>query len=239
MPKNTLTLFRIILANLPPFFPKHISEQMKSGLEQLENDTRVVPKMVEDMMIKYGYDLWPWNEAYREFMVSVEGRLGEQFLLSRLSKEMANKYLKYQDYGMSWQDLYSGKVAQYFEPEERQFLGFALTQVKKDLIRFTDQEIRSLHKEKYLKKVDDFKNILTDLKLIIDDLYVMADKEEYHPVLVHEIREKARCFEMGLCLLAPAFLPDEANRAIEFFNERRDHLNLLKGIEKPIMVNFY
>ncbi len=239
MPKHTLSIFRIIMANLPPLFPRDISDKMKNALEQLENDPRATLKMAEDMMVKFGYDLWPWNEAYKEFLVSVEGRLGEHFLLSHLSAELGANYIKYQKYGLSWKDLYSGRAAQYFTPEERPELTKALFKTKNDLLRFNDQEILSLHKEKYIKRVEEFKVILEKIKSIILSLRQMADEEEYHPVLADEIRERAKFFEMGLCLLAPSFSVDEATRALEFFGERKYHLNMMRGIEKPAEIDIY
>lgn len=239
MSKHTLSIFRLIIANLPPFFPRDISDKMKNGLEQLDNDPRVTPKMVEDMMIKFGYDLWPWNEAYREFFVSAEGRLGEHFLLSHLSAELGASFMRYRNYGLSWKDLYSGRAVQYFTPEERPELGQSLVATKNDLIRFTDQEIVSLYKEKFLARVEEFKKILEKVKSVIFNLRQMADEEQYHPVLADEIRERVKFFEMGLCLLAPSFSVEEADRALDFFTERKYHLNMMRGIDKPVAVDIY
>lgn len=239
MSRHTLSIFRIILANLPPLFPRDIYDKMKNGLEQLENDSQATLKMAEDMMIKFGYDLWPWNEAYREFLVSAEGRLGEHFLLSHLPAELGANFMRYRAYGLDWKDLYSGRAVRYFTPEERPELARALVETKNDLVRFNDQEILSLHKDKYLERVEDFKRILEKIKSIIANLKQMADEEEYHPMLADEIRERARFFEMGLCLLAPSFSVDEAFRALEFFSERKFHLNMLRGVEKPVAVDIY
>jgi hypothetical protein len=57
--------------------------------------------------------------------------------------------------------------------------------------------------------------------------------------LADEIRDRARSFELGLCLLGPACSLEEVMRALEFYFDRKLHLNLMRGIDKPIAVNIY
>jgi len=225
------------MANMPPLFPADVLEKMKSALEQLENNPRVTPEMVEDTMIKFGYDLWPWNEALREYLGINEGRLGEQFFLSHLDPALGEHYLKYKQYGLSWLDLYSGRAAEYYSSEERQELSRALVETKNDLVRFTERELMGLNKDKYLARVAEFKKILSEIKTLLGHLREMADNEQYHPLLASEMRNRVRSFEFGLCLLGPTFNVDEVLRAVEFFIDRKMHLNLMRGIDKPAIVS--
>lgn len=68
---------------------------------------------------------------------------------------------------------------------------------------------------------------------------VMADEEQYHPILAGELRAKIRAFESGLCALGPSFGIDEVANALEFFVERKIHLNMMRGIDKQVAVDFY
>ncbi len=208
---------------------------MKGALEQLENDPRVTPEMVENTMIKFGYDVWPWNEAFREFLGINEGRLGEQFFLSHLKPELGKHYMKYKEYGLSWSDLYSGRAAEYYDSEERQELSRTLVETKNDLIRFTDRELVGLNKDKYLSRVAEYKKIMGEIKSLLGHLHEMADEEQYHPILADEMRGRVRGFEMGMCLLGPTFSVDEVVSSIEFFIDRKMHLNLMRGIDKPAL----
>ena len=239
MSLHTLAIFRSILANLPPLFPEEAIRKMKSALEQLENNSNLSPKMAEDTMIRFGYDLWPYNEAYREYYVINEGRFCEQFFISHLSKELGAEVAKMQPFSFAWRDLYSGKIAAKYSSEERNELSRALIETKSDLIRFTDREIVGLSKQKYLDKVEEFKMILAHIKEIFSSLRSMADDVQYHPVLADEIREKVRWFEMSLCALAPNLNLDEVYRSLDFFAERKIHLNMLRGIDKTSEINFY
>ncbi len=38
---------------------------------------------LEDVMVNFGYEAWPWNKAYREFFVNCEKRMGGHFLSSK------------------------------------------------------------------------------------------------------------------------------------------------------------
>lgn len=239
MSKHTLSIFRYMLANIPPHFPLDICEKMKNSVEQLENDPRVTAKMVEDSMIKFGYDLWPWNEAYREFFGLNEGKLGEQFFLSHLRPDLGAHYLKYKDYGLSWRDLYTGRAAKYFDDHERQELSRALVETRTDLLRFTDRELAGIGADKYIARVEEYRKILDNIKQLLGQMRSMADAEQYHPILADEIRDRARCFELGLCLLGPNCNLDEVMRSIEFYFDRKMHLNMMRGIDKPADVDIY
>lgn len=239
MSNHTLSIFRMLLANLPPLFPAETAEKMKNALEQLENDPRATLQMAEDTMIKFGYDLWPWNEAYRDFFGINDGRLGEQFFLSHLPGGHADHFMKYKEYGLSWHDLYSGRAVKYFDTEDRPELNEALVETKNDLFKYTNREVTGLERKKYLARVEEFKKILEKTKQILAQMRAMADAEQYHPALADEIRSRTRYFEMSLCSLGPSFNVDEVLRSLEFFVDRKTHLNLMRGIDKPAQIDIY
>ncbi|MDD2758112.1 MAG: hypothetical protein PHD72_01910 [Patescibacteria group bacterium] len=238
MAQHTLGLFRHLVANLPPLFPSATAEKMKNALEVLDSDPGVTPETVENTMIKFGHDLWPWLEAFRESAALVEAKLGEQFMLAHLPERMQKRYDEYRKYGLVWRDLYTGRAAGYFEPVERGELVGALVETKNDLHRFADREIVGLKKEKYLARVEELKKISEKIKAVLASLRQMAAAEQYHPTLAEEIRGRARSYELGLCCLAPNIGFEDVARSIEFFTERKTHLNMMRGIEKTVMVEF-
>lgn len=239
MSKYTLSIFRQIFQNLPPLFPEETVLKMKNALEQLENNNSATQKMAEDTLIRFGYDLWPYNEAYREFYLVNEGRLCEQFFLAHLSTGLGSRIIGDRPFAHVWQELYAGRKIQDYDAEERNELSRAMIETKRDLARFTDREIVGLNKQKYLDKVEDFKQILSRIKEIFSSLRKMADDSQYHPMLAEEIRQRVRWFEMGLCALAPNLNLDDVYRSIDFFAERKLHLNMMRGIDKPAEVNLY
>lgn len=239
MSQHTISIFQMTLDNLPPLLPPEIAAKMRVARDEMASNGGASMEMVENMMIKFGYELWPWREAHREFLSSAEERLGEHFFLSRLPAELNVSFTKYRDYGLDWRDVYSGRAINYFADVDRPILTRVLVETKNDLSKFTGQEVASVNKSKYLSRVGELKKILEKIKNIIGRLKSSADKEEYHPTLADEMRARARHLELGLAELAPSPSLEEAMLAQEFFDERKIHLNMLRGIDKPVQVDFY
>jgi hypothetical protein len=239
MAQYTLSIFEQLISALPPMFPLDTAQKMSFAIDQLKNDSRTNQKMVEDTMIRFGYDLWPWRQAFNDFFGLNEGKLGEQFFLSHLPAELGEHYMKYKEYGLTWRDLYSGRAVKYFDDDGRVVLYEALVKTKNDLVSFTAREVSGLLKKQYLSKVEEYKQTLAKVQSILNQMRAMADEEQYHPVLADELRARVRSFECGLCALGPSFEINDVMQALEFFVERKIHLNMMRGIDKSTAIDFY
>jgi len=237
--KATLSIFKIFYDKLPPLVPADIMLAMKKALEEFQSDDNADVADVENTMVKFGYQVWPWHKAHKEYLMKAEEQMGNHFLMPRLPKTMQEKYKKYSEYGMTHADLYSGRPAlEYFTPEERAVLGGALVDARNDLDDYVDHQISSLDNEKYLQRVEELNQILADVKQKLDNLRAMADKEYDHPSLANEIRARVTGFEHGLCWLAPDLDKEQVDNAWEFFRGRRQDLARMRGINVPIQMEF-
>lgn len=239
MSQHTISIFQMTLDNLPPLLPSEIVDKMRAAREGLAQKEQLSAEAVEDVMIKFGYEVWPWQEARREFLALAVERLGEHFFLSHLPDDLNEHFTKYRDYGLNWRDIYSGRAINYFSDDDRPLIAQVLIKTRNDLSKFNEQEIASVNKTKYLAKVEEHKTILEKIKSAIAKLKSTADREVYHPTLAGEIRARARHFELGLADLAPSPSLSEVELAHEFFEDRKSHLNMMRGIDKPIQVDFY
>lgn len=237
--ESTLNLFRHLYDHLPPLFPEAPKQKMGEALHRLENDPKATLDEVERAMIKFGYEVWPWNQAYKEFLAVAEDKVGEHFLLPKLSKELQSKYKDFKLYGGTLRDLHSGRPAVFFTSEERVELCGALVSYQQELRDYTSHELKGLEQDKYLERVNDFLDILEDIRNMLDNLRMLADREADHPMLAAEIRSQVTHFEHGLCLLGPELNYTAVCNSAEFFGERKHHLNRLKGIHEPKQVDFY
>src|SRR3989338_3120111 len=104
---STLALFHHLYHNLPPLFPDTIQQKMERALLHVKQNSISIEE-IEDTMVAYGYEVWPWNQAYREFLAVAEAGVGEHFLLPKLSPATQNKYLEFKRYGGTLRDLHSG-----------------------------------------------------------------------------------------------------------------------------------
>jgi len=237
--KSTIELFRYLYTHLPPLFPKETAAKMKHALEHLESDPSATLEQAEETMIEFGYEAWPWNRAYREFLNLTEGKLGEHFLLPLLSAGLVEKYMDFKSGGGDLRVLHSGNPAQFFNSDERTELCTALVDMRQQLRKYTDSTVTGLEKEKYLKRVDEFTKVLVDIRIKLDALRDLAAHESEHPNLAAEIRERVRMFEQGLCLLAPEPDYTAVCESAEFFAGRHNDLGRMRGIHTPVNIDFY
>ncbi len=232
----TLSLFKQLVDNIPPLFPEDLKYEIRKDLEGIKEGAVSMDEL-EQKMVQYGYEIWPWNQSFREILNSTEEKMGEQFLLSNLPQDLQEKYLEYRQLGLSLKDFHSGKMASYFNEEQRIVLTIALIDMKSQVKDFTIREAVGLKKDFYLKKVQEFKLILEEIKHNLNRLKDLADKEEEHENLANEIRARVESFEQGLCLLAPEFSHEEVELAHEFFVGRKKELNHLRGIHKVLEID--
>jgi len=236
--QSTLQIFRYLHGNVPPLFDQEKLRQIKDKILLLESGVENVER-VEDEMVRFGYEIWPWNQAYKEYMKVAEDKIGEEFLFHSLCPSLQDKFLQFKKENISMDDLYSGKCADFLDGDERCELSVALLQAKKNLKVFVDRELQGLKKKEYLSKVAEFKKILEKIKKHLNELNRLAEKESDHKMLADEIKSKVRAFEHGLCMLAPETNHEEVGRAVEFFHGRKMELNRMRGIHETIKIDLY
>lgn len=237
--QSTISIFEDLYKKIPPLVPSKLKQKMEHALNHLKNDQTVTLEEVEDTMITFGYEVWPWNQAYREFLSFCESKVGEHFLLPKLNKSTEEKYNRFVSYGGSFRELHSGRPAEFFTLEERKELSRALVETQKELREFTDREILGTEKNKYLKKVKEFSEILGKINDQLKSLRTLADSEQDHPVLADQIRARVRSFEYSLCLLGPELEYHAVDKSLDYFSGRKHELNQLRGIHLPVYVNFF
>jgi hypothetical protein len=236
--QSTIALFGQLIANIPPLFPDDLRYQMKKDFKEAQSGGIGLDEL-EKMMVKYGYALWPWRQAFKEFLSWNENQIGEQFFVSSLPENLQERYLEYRELGLTFKDFHSGRSANYFNDDEWSSLAVALLDMHKNLRDFAAREVVGLKKEKYLKKVQEFDEILEKIKNNLNGLKKLSQQESDHVMLANEISARVEAFEHGLCLLAPELSHEDVGRAHEFFIGRKQELNRLRGIHETIEIDFY
>lgn len=237
--QSTINIFHRLYDNLPPLFPAQIKEHMQGSLVQLERDSDATAEDTEDSMIMFGYALWPFNQAYRKFLASTEERLGEHFLLPKLSPAVRAKYEKFKCCGGAMRELHSGNAANFFNAEERVELCRGLIETGIELQNYTRRSVIGEDKADYLEEVEEFKKLLHEISDVLSALRVLARKEEYeYPALAGEILSRVRAFEFGLCLLGPEIEHEAVCESLDFFRGRKIDISRLRGIQETVPLAF-
>lgn len=237
--QSTLELFRHLYSNVPPLFLPEEREKMAHALEHLESDPDVTLDEIEDTMIVFGYTVWPWNQAFKEFYTVAEHGMGEHFLLPKLSAELVEKYEEYKSRGGTLHELYTGNPAHFFSSEERGVLAAALVEMVQELREYISRKVMTTEKNRYLKRVHEFGVLVDDIRSTVKQLHHLANREQDHPSLAREIKARAKAFEYGLCYLGPEIEYEAVTAAPEFFMGRKKELNRLKGMHVPLEIDFF
>ena len=201
--QSTIYIFKNLHRNLPPLFPEEIKREMADALAAFEQKPTTLERL-EDAMARFGYKIWPWNKAYREFIEGTRKRMGGHFLTTK--SDLA--------------------------------INQALVEIRREIRNFTDQELHSTEKNKYLNRVNELAAEAGLIREVLEYLRSVADAEADHPMLADEIRSKVRGFEHSLCELGPELKYHEVENAVEFFEGRRAELDRLRGINKSVEIDF-
>lgn len=236
--ESTIQLFSQLVDNLPPLLPDDLVYRIRKELKNIQSEPISLEKL-EEKMVQIGYEIWPWNQAFREFLRVTEAKMGDEFFSAHLNGGLQKKYYEYRRLGMTWEDIHTGRTAAYFDEDGRLEVAKALVATHKAVKDFATREVVGMKKENYFKKAEEFKSILIKIKDGLGRLRDLAINEGDHPMLANEIRERVKSFEHGLCLLAPEFEHEEVIQAHEFFVGRKQELNRLRGIHETIEIDFY
>lgn len=219
--KHTIDIFERIYNNLPPKVPETVREEMAHALEHLHNDYTITTSDVEEMVIALGKKVWPYWKAFEEFFNIYQGKLGEKFLLGKLSPALKNRYLEFKEHGATYHDLRLGGPLNFFDDAERQIMSGEFVEVDKIVRGHVRQLVMSTEQKKYEELVISFQTILDDIEKRLDNLRLVAEDEAEHPQLAEEIRSQVQAFEFGLCLLGPNTRYQEVMNMDDYMIERR------------------
>lgn len=228
--EHTIALCERLYEDVPPLVPGEIKENMRKAVEQMKNNINLSMDEVENVIIFFGKQLWPYREAYKEFYNVYEGVLGEKYFLRKISVELKTRYNQYIAQGGSYRELHSGSKMDFFTHDERPELTKALVEVEQDIENYTRQTVVSTDQKKYEQRVKEFGVILNDIEGHLQTLRKMTEKEGEHPELIAEIDAQIKGFEHGLCLLGPKTDFEAIRSAKEHFDGRRSVIAMHKTV---------
>lgn len=225
--QHTKDIFQRLCRDIPPAVPEQLQEDLSNALEQVQDNVSLTLEELEQTMVVFAKQLWPYREAFLEFYRVNEGTFGEKFLVGKMSPTMKKKYHIFTAAGGTFSHLHSGGEAiQLFTHEERAQLCELLVDVRHELWDFTKQEVLTKHAKQYQEKIKEFSDILVNIEQQLNDLREMADKEQEHPTLAAEIREHVRGFEQGLAVLGPPLDYDALCNSEDYFIGRKRYKQL-------------
>lgn len=236
----TLAIFRHLASVTPPLVPDALLSTMKRALDYFEAYPTSTLDELEKVMYAYGYELWPYNQAFKEELLSAEQRVGERFLRARLSAELNEHYQRFVKQGGTLRSLRNGKkIGEFFSVDERSALCEILVNVHHDIRAYALQHVWGVGKIHYRNNIEHFRRALKTMHHHIEKLRHLADHEDDHPALAEEIRAQIRAFEQGLCLLGPELSYDAVCSSVDYFEGRQKQMRHFKYLYQPKVVEFF
>ena len=156
MLSHTLSIFAHLRRQAPPLVPDEIIADMDAALEQMRANYDLEIEELEQTIIVFGKRIWPHRKAFAEFLDMTEKRLGESFLIGRVSRGLKKRYEEFKAHGGTVRDLHSGNPASFFSSDARLELCQALIGMSDDVLRHAEQEVLSTERARYEERVMEF-----------------------------------------------------------------------------------
>lgn len=221
---HTLALLRLALRKLPPTFPPASRQQYEAKLAQFEDNPRTPYQAINEVIVRFGKDSWPWRQAYQQLYDQFGRSSEEAHLLKLLGQDLRQKYEKFIHDGgkinhfetaRSEARLYApSSFERYFTPEEK----FALQQALIDAREAARQEIDGLvserRAEQYGQLVDEWLKRQAGIAAKIEKLRELAAVSEKHNAA---IRERVRLFEEGWSVVEKGVDEKALDKELEYW----------------------
>lgn len=225
--KHTINIFERVYNTLPPLVPQRVILAMKNAIERLRSNYDLDVNDLEYIMVVFGKKIWPYKQAFSDFNNSHLHNLREKLFLQKSSSNLKKKYEQFIDANGSFEDLYSGLIADFFSPEERVELHKLLLDIEEDIHSFATQKLAHDNKKSYLEKIDKFHEILEYMEDQLHELrkfVVEQENEEFSK----EIKEHIRGIEYGFAMLGPTVNYEEVRNACEHVKGRKKDMWLYR-----------
>lgn len=220
---HTLTIFEIINRDFPPFLSLDVEKEIKDRHLSAKNNFDITLEELENMMIWSGKSLWPYNQAFLEFLEKNEEELGIKLFLQKIGRGLINKCHTFFSTGGAFRDIYRGSFGDYFLGEEKIELMNVLVELKKEIRHLTRQAIVSKHKDIYLKRVEYYKNLLSEIERHLTNLVEFREKEKKEKNrLADDLDKFIQAVNHGFAFLGPPIRHEDIFRAKDYFLGRKE-----------------
>jgi len=220
----TIDLIKTVIHRLPGVFPQERHQQMENAIAALERDPNATLEAIEAELIEFGYELWPYCEAYEQFY-KIFGESREREAMRQKLSEPARLTLdKFVAGGGNIESVRDGsKFEQFFDAD-----------VKREIVAAELDAHDGVHEEMEkmiaLERRNDFALILSDqkdkqhaLRAKIDELAALAARS---PSSRSEILDKVKMFRHGFAYAERLPSLDDISHEIQYYIDIMDDQTL-------------
>ncbi|PIZ95429.1 MAG: hypothetical protein COX80_04475 [Candidatus Magasanikbacteria bacterium CG_4_10_14_0_2_um_filter_33_14] len=214
--QHTLNIFKQVYRNLPPLVDESVGREMKEKIEEITEDGKVTLEELENFMIFYGKQIWPFVQAFEDIYHVYHEKLSEKIFLAKASKGIIKKYHTIKETGVKFLDIFRGSLHNFFSHEERVELMDLLISLKQDIRKHAAQAVLTHEKGRYEEKVEKYGIMVNDINRVIQDLHKFANEADDNDLSL-DVRDKVRAIEYSLAFLGPKISYHEILNLPEYY----------------------
>lgn len=212
----TLNLLRSLIEATPIAFSKQRKNEMMATYDGLQKNLTTDVREIEERIIEFGKEIWPYREAYQE-LYELYGRAEEEEDLKKmLPEELRPKYEKFIAEKGNIEQV-RGKALDlelYFTPDERVEIVNAELSAHDKAHKELERSIAGENQEEYFASLEKFRKRQEEINEKLKELRALAEKSEKWK---SEILEKVRTFEEGFGYLERPITLLDIKGEIEYY----------------------
>ena len=204
----TINLLKNLILTAPITFPKSRKTEMLAKAEQYLSDVDVTLLAVQETMIHFGKEIWPYRESYQKMYEQYGRKPEEELIATFLSGGIKEKYQKFLTDRGNIEKIKSGSptLESYFITDEQAAIVEAELKAHDEIHGKIEKMILTENQEEYYGLLEQYKN---EERQIEDRLVELKKIAEHAPSFKDEILEKVKTFEEGFGFLErPVTLAD-------------------------------
>lgn len=215
--QHTIDLITRQTLRAPLWFPESRRKEMTQTIEEMRQNQNIPHEKVEDTLIAFGKELWPYHRALSELHRQYAARREEILIREKLKNnvELFKKFDRYLDESGDIHAFKQGRgFEKFFDPEEWGALSALTMEAHDETMAEFQRECVSTRLEECNDLVGQYREELERVDAKVAALKRLAEKSEKWR---EEILAKARAFEEGWGAASRAPEERQVEEAIDFY----------------------
>jgi hypothetical protein len=210
----SLQLLREAIEKAPKAFPEERRSAMLAEHARLAADSNVALSQIEDAIVAFGKEIWPYRKAYQEIH-DAYGK-DEPYLRETLSPATRTKYGAFVAGGGKLEDVRGGgELERTFTPEEKHEIEEAWLAARERAHRELDALIAGEWKQKFESSLAALRGRQAEIEKRIAALRALAGES---PKWAAEILDKVKVFEEGWSGVEREVSEDDIRGEIDYYH---------------------
>lgn len=192
----TLNLLRNLIEGAPKAFPLYRRNEMTDVYHKLSADQSAANEVIEQRVIEFGKEIWPYREAYLELYEEYGRGKEEKMLAAGLGEDLRPKYEKFIAEKGNIERLRGQALSLdiYFTPDEQDEIIKAELRAHDKTHNELEKLIAGEKQEEYFGALEKRKKKQAEIEEALARLTVLAAVSEKWRA---EILDKVKTFELG------------------------------------------